>query len=82
MSGFRTLGFLLLAPFLIGGAVIGIFGFGDYNMIIIPLILIGEAILVLAEVIKVEEVKMEASYGSNIIDDSNKDGKTPTEPTV
>lgn len=82
MSGFRTLGFLLLAPFLMGSIVVGILGFGDYNLIITPLILIGEAILVLVEVIKVEEVKMEASYGSNVIDDSNEDGKTTTEPTV
>ena len=55
MSGFRTFGFLLLAPFVIGGLVIGVFGFDDYNIVIIPLVMIGEALLVLAGLIKVEE---------------------------
>jgi hypothetical protein len=81
MSGFRTLGFLLLAPFIIGGFVIGIFGFDDYNIIIIPLVMIGEAILVLTELIKVEEIK-EENHGITTVSNSNEDGKTPTEPTV
>ena len=82
MSGFRTLGFLLLAPFVIGGLVIGIFGFDDYNIVIIPLVMIGEAILVLAELIKVEEETKEEHNGINTVSNSNEDGKTPTEPTV
>jgi hypothetical protein len=81
MSGFRTLGFLLLAPFIIGGLVIGIFGFDDYNIIIIPIVMIGEAILVLADLIKVEEIK-EENHGITTVSNSNEDGKTPTEPTV
>jgi len=81
MSGFRTLGFLLLAPFIIGGFVIGIFGFDDYNVIIIPIVMIGEAILVLADLIKVEEIK-EENHGITTVSNSNEDGKTPTEPTV
>jgi hypothetical protein len=81
MSGFRTLGFLLLAPFVIGGLVIGIFGFDDYNIIIIPIVMIGEAILVLAELIKVEEIK-EENHGITVVSNSNEDSKTPTEPTV
>jgi hypothetical protein len=82
MSGFRTLGFLILAPFVMGGFVIGVFGFDDYNIVIIPIIMIGEAILVLIEVIKVDETEMEVSYDINTTNDSNKDGKTPTEPAV
>jgi len=81
MSGFRTLGFLLLAPFVIGGLVIGIFGFDDYNIIIIPIVMIGEAILVLAELIKVEEIK-EENHGITVVSNSNEDSKTPTESTV
>ena len=81
MSGFRTLGFLLLAPFVIGGLVVLIFGFDDYNIVIIPIVMIGEAILVLAELIKVEEIE-EENHGINTVSNSNEDGKTPTEPTV
>lgn len=71
MSGLRTLGFLLFAPFVIGAFIIGIFGFGTYNMLIIPAILVGEAILVLAEIITLEEkeIKVELKNGS---DNSNK----------
>lgn len=62
MSGLRTLGFLLLAPFLVGGVVIGGFGFGSYNVLIVPAILLGEAILVLAEIIKIEKEEIEAEF--------------------
>jgi hypothetical protein len=82
MSGFRTLGFLLLAPFMIGGLVIGIFGFDEYNIIIIPLVMFGEAILVLAGIIDVEENKVEESHGINTIDNSNKDGEKTTKPAM
>jgi hypothetical protein len=81
MSGFRTLGFLLFAPFLIGGLVIGIFGFDDYNVIIIPIVMIGEAILVLTDLIKVEEIK-EENHGITTVSNSNEDGKTPTKPAM
>lgn len=71
MSGFKTLGFLLFAPFLIGGLVIGIFGFGNYNLIIIPLIMIGEAILVLAEIIDLEKKEIEVGIKDEL-DDNDK----------
>jgi hypothetical protein len=82
MSGFRTLGFLLVAPFLIGGLVIGIFGFDEYNIIIVPLVMIGEAILVLVGIIDVEENKVEENHGINTIDDSNKNGEESTKPAM
>lgn len=73
MSGFRTLGFLLFAPFVIGALTIGVFGFGSYNILIVPMILLGEALLVLAGIIDVEE-KEERKSDVDVTDDSTKNG--------
>lgn len=63
VSGFRILGYLLVAPIIVGGVVILLFGMGDYNILIIPMIFMGEAILVLTEIIKMEkEDKVEEEH--------------------
>lgn len=71
MSGFQTLGLLLIAPFIIGVIIIGVFGFGDYNLLIIPLVMIGEAILLLTEVIDMEEKEIEVGIKDEL-DDNDK----------
>jgi hypothetical protein len=63
---------LLIAPFIIGGITILLFEYGEYNLVVIPLVMIGEAILILAGIIDVEKKdKVEEAYNVN---DSTKNG--------
>lgn len=74
MNTIRGFIILLIAPFILGGITILLFGYGDYNLMIIPLVMIGEAILILAGIINVEKKdKVEEAYNVNI-DDSIKNG--------